>query len=98
MNWNKKNFLIVFVIVLIAAAGIGISRTMTTRRAASAASVTETAVVQRGDLSVTVDAAGSLTPLTEITLAFPVAGRIYEISVSEGQTVKQGDVLARTGA
>lgn len=95
MKWNKKNLLIVFVIVLIAAAGIGISRTMTTRRAASAASVTETAVVQSGELSMTVEATGSLTPLTEITLAFPAAGRIYEIPVSEGQTVKRGDVLAR---
>ncbi len=95
MKWNKKNLLIVFVIILIAAAAIGISRTMTARRTASAASATETAIVQRGDLSVTVDAAGSLTPLTEIKLAFPVAGRIYEIPVAEGQAVKQGDVLAR---
>lgn len=57
--------------------------------------MTETAVVERGDLSVTVEAAGSLTPPTEITLAFPVAGKLYEIPVSEGQTVKQGDLLVR---
>lgn len=95
MTWNKKNLLIVFVIILIAAAGIGISRTMTTRRAASAASVTETAVVQSGELSMTVEATGSLTPPTEITLSFPMAGKLYEIPVIEGQTVKQGEILAR---
>ena len=59
---------------------------------------TETAVVQRGDLSVTVEAAGSLTPPVEYTLAFPVAGKIHEILVAEEQAVKQGDLLARLEA
>lgn len=56
---------------------------------------TETAIVQRGELSVTVEAAGSLAPSTEFTLAFPVAGKVYEMPVVEGQTVKQGELLAR---
>ena len=43
----------------------------------------------------TVEAAGSLTSPTEITLAFPVAGKLYEIPVLEGQAVKQGGLLAR---
>jgi RND family efflux transporter MFP subunit len=56
----------------------------------------ETAVVQRGDLSVTVEAAGSLTASTEFTLAFPVSGNLYEVTIIiEGQPVKKGDVLAR---
>lgn len=55
----------------------------------------ETAVVQRGDLSITVEAAGSLTASTEFTLAFPVAGNLYEVTITEGQPVKKGNVLAR---
>ena len=55
----------------------------------------ETAVVQHGDLSITVEAAGSLTASTEFTLAFPVNGNLYEVTIIEGQSVKKGDVLAR---
>lgn len=55
----------------------------------------ETAVVQRGDLSVIVEAAGSLTASTEFTLAFPVTGNLYEVTIIEGRAVKKGDVLAR---
>ena len=55
----------------------------------------ETAVVQRGDLSVMVEASGSLAASTEFTLAFPVTGNLYEVAIIEGQPVKKGDVLAR---
>jgi RND family efflux transporter MFP subunit len=55
----------------------------------------ETALVQRGNLSITVEAAGSLAASTEFTLAFPVAGNLYEVPITEGQPVKKGDVLAR---
>ena len=80
---------------MIAALGFMGYRQIAAKKASAEAPTTETAVVERGDLSVTVEAAGSLTPPTEITLAFPVAGKLYEIPVSEGQTVKQGDLLAR---
>jgi RND family efflux transporter MFP subunit len=55
----------------------------------------EMAAVQRGDLSITVEAAGSLAASTEFTLAFPVTGNLYEVTIIEGQSVKKGDVLAR---
>ena len=92
---SKKNIWIVVVVIVIAALGFMGYRQIAAKKASAEAPATETAVVQRGDLSVTVEAAGSLTPPTEITLAFPVAGKLYEIPVSEGQTVKQGDLLAR---
>ena len=69
--------------------------TKAANKAAAVVLATETALVQRGNLSMTVEAAGSLTPPTEITLAFPVSGKLYEIPAAEGQTVKQGDLLAR---
>jgi RND family efflux transporter MFP subunit len=92
---SKKNIWTVSIIVVVAVLGFMGYRQIAAKKASAEAPMTETAVVERGDLSVTVEAAGSLTPPTEITLAFPVAGKLYEIPVSEGQTVKQGDLLAR---
>jgi len=92
---SKKNIWIISIVIVIAALGFIAMRQIAAKKAAAETPATETAVVERGDLSVTVEAAGSLTPPTEITLAFPVAGKLYEIPVSEGQTVKQGDLLAR---
>ena len=56
---------------------------------------TETAIVQRGDLAVNIDAIGSLASPTEFALAFSTAGKVSGILVAEGQTVKKGDLLAR---
>jgi len=92
---SKKNIWTVAVVVVIAALGFLGYRQIAAKKASAEAPATETAIVQRGELSVTVEAAGSLTPPTEITLSFPVAGKLYEISVIEGQTMKQGDLLAR---
>jgi len=92
---SKKNIWIISIVIVIAALGFVAMRQIAAKKAAAESPATETAVVERGDLSVTVEAVGSLTPPTEITLAFPVAGKLYEIPVSEGQTVKQGDLLAR---
>lgn len=92
---NKKSIWTILIIAVVAALGFAGYRQIAAKRAAADAPVIETAIVERGDLSVTVEAAGSLTPPTEITLAFPVAGKLYDISVIEGQAVNQGDLLAR---
>lgn len=92
---SKKNIWITAVIVIIAALSFMGYRQIAAKKASAEAPATETAVVERGELSMTVDAVGNLASPTEIKLAFPAVGRIYEIPVSEGQTVKRGDVLAR---
>jgi HlyD family secretion protein len=92
---KKKNILIVSVIVVIAILGFVAYRQIATRKTSAEIPATEMAVVQSGDMSITVEAAGSLTPPTEFILAFSSAGKVYEIPVIEGQTVKQGDLLAR---
>ena len=56
---------------------------------------TETAVVRRGTLSVTVDATGNLAPHAEVSLAFSSGGRVAEVFVEEGQVVEAGQPLAR---
>jgi len=91
---NKKNILVTFAVIVIAALGFAGCRQITAKRAAEMPAA-ETAIVERGDLSITMDAAGSLASPTEFALAFPVAGKIHEIFVTEGQIVRKGDLLAR---
>jgi multidrug efflux pump subunit AcrA (membrane-fusion protein) len=90
-----RKWIIYIVLALILGGGGWLVLQRQSARSAGNDQPTETAVVQRGNLSITVEAAGSLTPPTEFTLAFPVAGKVYEMPAIEGQTVKQGDVLAR---
>ncbi len=63
--------------------------------AAQNASVTDTTVVKQGNLSITLNATGSLAPVQELDLAFELSAPITDILVSEGQHVKAGDVLAK---
>ena len=53
------------------------------------------ATVQRGDLTVDITAAGNLALSVEEDLAFEVAGTAEEIMVDEGDSVEEGQVLAR---
>ena len=91
---NKKNLLIAAVVIVISGTGFAAYQQISAKKALAKTPATETTVVQRGDLSITVEATGSLAPQGEFSLAFPVGGGIYEIAVVEGQTVKQGDILA----
>jgi len=50
--------------------------------------------VKRGDLDIIVSADGSLTMLSEFDLKFGTSGQVSEILVEEGDTVKQGALLA----
>lgn len=88
---------IIYLVVAALVLGGGYWLILQRQAAGSAASnqATETAVVQRGDISITMDASGNLVSPTESSLAFPVAGKIHEIFIDEGQTVTEGDLLAR---
>jgi hypothetical protein len=55
----------------------------------------ETAVVRRGTLLVTVDAASSLAPGAEVSLSFSSGGRVAKVLVEEGLVVEAGQPLAR---
>lgn len=57
--------------------------------------VLRTVKVTRGDLSVTVDATGTVKPYNRLEIKAPIAGRIDEVLVQEGDQVKQGQVLAQ---
>ncbi len=50
--------------------------------------------VKRGDLAVTVLATGAVQPQNRVQIKPPIAGRVEDILVREGQFVKKGQILA----
>ena len=52
-----------------------------------------TAPVQTGDINVTVNALGTVTSLATVTVRSQISGYITRIVFTEGQLVKQGDLL-----
>jgi len=58
------------------------------------ASTVSVAMIAKGDLNISLGALGTVTPLATVTVKPQVSGRITEIDFTEGQMVKQGDLLA----
>jgi multidrug efflux system membrane fusion protein len=48
-----------------------------------------------GDLNVTLDALGTVTPLATVTVQTQINGQLTEVAFKEGQSVKKGDFLAQ---
>ena len=60
---------------------------------AAAQSTQLTATVQRGTVSATINASGSIAPLREIASSFPVSGTIATVAVAPGSVVTVGQIL-----
>lgn len=54
-----------------------------------------TAMAKRGTIRASVSASGKIDPAGEVNLNFSAPGTVKDVLVSEGDTVKQGDVIAR---
>lgn len=54
-----------------------------------------TAAAKRGTIRASVSASGKIDPAGKVNLNFGVPGTVQDVLVSEGQTVQQGDVLAK---
>ena len=53
------------------------------------------APVTLGDMPITIDALGTVTPFETVTIRTQIAGTLQEVGFEEGQTVKKGDFLAQ---
>jgi multidrug efflux system membrane fusion protein len=51
--------------------------------------------VGKGDIRLTLDALGTVTPLATVTVKPQIAGQLTEVGFQEGQMVKKGDFLAQ---
>jgi HlyD family secretion protein len=85
-------------VVVLAAAGAGgytYYRYLGTQTAAKAATQYQTAKVTRGNLVVTVNAAGTVAATRQTNLSFDVGARLTEVSVQAGDAVSATKVLMR---
>ena len=53
------------------------------------------ATIVKGNLEVTLDALGTVTPLATVTVKTQIDGQLVDIGFKEGQMVKKGDFLAQ---
>lgn len=96
----KKKWWIIIVIVLIAGVGYGGFRIVQGINGQNGALTSETAQqetveVSRTTLQVTVDGSGSLAPNDDVAVSFSTNGKILDVLVDIGDTVKTGEILAR---
>lgn len=90
----KKAIVTVVVLVLVAGLIFVGYRTYIGGRASEEQDL-RTAVVERGDVVVTVNATGSITQKAQLNLTFETTGKVAEVLVEKGRTVKTGELLAR---
>ena len=92
----KRLLITVIVIAAIGAAGwFGFQRFQARRAALAEGPNYETSTVERGSISSTVSATGSIEPEAEVALSFRASGRVEQVLVSVGQPVEAGQLLAQ---
>ncbi len=89
----KRNLILwslVAIVLLGAAGGFAAWR----RKQAVAVAETPTARVERGNMKITVLTTGTVKPQNRLEIKSPIAGRVEEILVREGQAMKKGQIMA----
>lgn len=96
---NKGQGIVVFIVLIVLAALAGgayyyWNAIIAHPAAARQASTYQTTSVTRGDLSASVSGPGTLAAGTSLQLGFTVSGKIAQMNVQVGETVKAGQTLA----
>jgi len=91
---KKKIIGIILVIAIVCSASILLVRFISTPDSASVPE-NQIATVQRGDLTIDIAAAGNLALSLKEELAFEMSGTVEEILVEEGDSVEEGQLLAK---
>jgi len=88
----KIKWIIVFVVIASCIGG-GSYYYYNTKKAASTA-VTQTAVVERGKITSSVSATGTIKPLNSVEISSKVTARLKQVMFKENDTVKAGETVA----
>jgi multidrug efflux system membrane fusion protein len=89
------------VFIVIAAGLVGVIYAMSSRRTSNAVVPTMSApsvaigVVTKGDLPLELQALGTVTPLSTVTVKSRISGYLTAVAFKEGQMIKKGELLAQ---
>ncbi len=83
------------VLIMLALGAIVLSACGAQPSPAAQTAAERTAAAKRGTIRASVSASGKIDPAGKVNLNFGVPGTVQDVLVSEGQTVQQGDVLAK---
>lgn len=91
--WQK--FLLFFIVLVVAGGSYGIYYWVTKPDTSSQSTDYQLTQVRLGNISNTVSASGSLVFSLKESLSFKSAGTVAEIAISESDTVKTGQIIAK---
>jgi len=91
-----RAILIAGLVILTAVAGYVVYGRLTS--SSSAVAAVQTARVTRGTITSSVSGTGTVSPLSQAKLSFGSAGTVTEVDVRVGDSVKQGQTLAKVDA
>jgi HlyD family secretion protein len=91
MNWIRKWWVWLFAAVLLAAAGYGLNAWLQK----NAAPEYKTTKVEKGTITATVAASGTLSAVVSVQVGSQVSGQLREVLVDFNSEVKQGQIIAR---
>jgi HlyD family secretion protein len=83
------------IVAIVLVAGFGVLLYAQSRRSGGSDFQVEVAAAERGELADTTLASGNLVYAEQIQLRPEVTGRVAEVLVEEGQTVRKGDLMVR---
>ena len=92
---KRSRWVIAIVAVVLAGTGVWFAKS---NLASSTTPTYETSTVKRGDIEVTISAAGTLAPKETVEVGAQVSGQLEELFVDVGDMVEKGQLLAQIDA